>query len=541
MFSPLKRKMSIHMKIFIFVFLTISTTLCIIGVSSYLIIHKSIEESVGNYTLKVAQIFSKLDVVQETLKEEPNNNKLQQSYERYIQATNDETPIFVVLIDQSGVRYTHPNSELIGDIITGGDTEQALMGETYVSKARGISGTTIRTFVPVIDSQTNEQIGVLSIGILQENILSLIKEYAQTLFFWGFITMILGFIASIIFSKRIKHTLHGFEPHVIATLFREKEAILESMTEGIIATDNEQQITLINNAAKNILGLKNENLIGKKITEIDHLSSFITYMKDEKANENIEIPVNSVIILANYYPTLTETGEVIGTIFTFRDITEVQEMADKLTGVEQYIDGLRAKSHEFMNKLQTLSGLIELKRYDEVQDYIINTTYKQQELIHSFNQNIHEPKITGLLLGKFQQSEELNIDIVFTPGSNLGKLPSHIPVNSIALVLGNLIQNAIDAVLDTPNPEIHVTIIDSERHIQIIIEDNGKGIMTQHKDDIFRKGYSTKGGERGFGLHLVQHHVKHILKSTLHVESTPGEGTSFFVTIPKESKVSKVQ
>lgn len=527
-------KISLQIKFIIFVSLTIFITLCIVGVSSYRILHNSVEESVGNYTLKTARIFSKMEVVQETLKGEPVNNKLQLAYEKYLNEVYGEDQIFLVLIDQEGVRYTHPNNNFIGEIITGNDIERALQGETYVSKARGISGTTVRTFVPVIDSKTNEQLGVISIGILHENIVGIISKYVNSLFLWILLTLLIGIIASLFFSREIKHILHGFEPHEIAAKFREKEAILESMTEGIIATNNEHRITLINSAARNILGLK-EDLIGKKITTIAPLSTIFSNMEGINLNEDIQLSVNNVIILAKYYPTLTETNDILGTIITFRDITEVQELADKLTGVEQYIDGMRAKSHEFMNKLQTLSGLIELKRYEEVQDFIISTTHKQQELMHFFNHNIHEPKVTGLLLGKFQQSEELNINIIFTPGSFLGKLPPQTSISSITLILGNLIQNAMDAVLDKNNAEIHITILDSEHMLQFIVEDNGNGVTEEEKHQIFTKGFSTKGEERGIGLHLVKHHVEHILGGSLNFESIPGEGTSFFVTIPKKT------
>ncbi|WP_158305552.1 ATP-binding protein [Alkalihalophilus pseudofirmus] len=494
--------------------------------------HNSVEESVGNYTLKVAQILSKMDVVEETLKAPPKNNNLQSSYENYLKEVSTSDQIFMVLINQEGLRYTHPNNNLIGKHITGDDINEALNGKTYISKAKGISGTTIRTFVPIVDSNTNKQIGVISIGISQSNLTAVAKEYVQSLFFWILVTLLIGFLASIILSKRIKKVLHGFEPNEIASLFREKDAILESMSEGIIAIDNDQRIILVNKSAQKLLSLE-KYLAGKKVDEITVFKSIFSYINKISPGESIEILVNNIIILANYYPYLSDNKKELGMIVTFRDITEVQEMANKLTGVEQYIDGLRAKSHEFMNKLQTLSGLIELKQYDKVHAYIAQTTHKQQEIMTFFKDRIKEPKITGLLLGKFQQAEELHIDIVFTPGSYLGVLPKNIPVNSIALVLGNLLQNAMDALVETQNGEIHLTILDSPDSIKIVVEDNGAGINSSVKDVIFIKGFSTKGEERGIGLHLVKYHINHILNGSIIFDSVLEEGTSFFITIPK--------
>ncbi|WP_102346304.1 ATP-binding protein [Bacillus sp. Marseille-P3661] len=526
-----KFRSSLEKQIIILAIFIIMIVLIFSGFSFYNILYKSIEETIEKRALQMSHLLAKLPSVRNTLVNGEDQQQLQLVYEEFLEESSEK--IFLVLIDQEGIRYTHPNRELIGGTITGNDIKRALNGEAYVSQARGISGTSIRTFVPVIDPITNEQIGVISVGFLRENLIGYVKNYVDSIFIWLGVALAIGIFASVLLAKKIKKSLYGYEPDEIARLFSEKKAMLESIEDGIIAIDQENKITLMNPSAQRILNLP-DNLVGKKMNEsLKNVSSFII-SNSIKQGDSIELFVNNVTILARYFPIVRENVR-IGTIMTFRDITEVRQIAEKLTGVQQYIDGLRAKSHEFMNKLQTIAGLVELQQYDEVKMYIGETTSKQQDLLHFLNRNIKEPKISGLLLGKVQQAEELNIKTIFTPGSKFTALPTHNMVDSLVLIIGNLFQNAIDAVKDEKHPEIHITILDQEKGLTIIVEDNGKGISEDHIDLVFKKGFSTKGESNGYGLHLVKYHVENLLEGNLYLDSAPEEGSAFIVEIPKKA------
>lgn len=523
-----KFQTSLGMRIIIFAFFIILVVLSFSGLSFYHILYQSTMDINETRALQMSHFLAKLPYVRNTLVNGEDSSELQHIYEEFLEESNEK--IFIVLIDQNGTRYTHPNKELIGGIITGNDYKEATKGESYVSHAKGISGSTIRTFVPVVDLKTKEQIGVLSLGFLKESLLGYVKKYIDSIILWLGYAFIIGILASIFFAKKIKKSLYGYEPNEIADLFSEKNAMLESIEDGIIAIDTDDRITLMNSSAQRILNLPN-NLVGKKMNDsIYSLSSF--NMESFKQGDTIEIFVNNVTILARYFPIVKE-NESIGTIMTFRDITDVRKMAEELTGVQLYIDGLRAKSHEFMNKLQTIGGLVELERYKEVKEYIGQTTSKHQDLLHFLNRNMKEPKITGLLLGKVQLAEELNIKTIFTPGSKFRTLPSKNMVDSLVLVFGNLFQNAIDAVKDNKNAEIQITVFEEQSTLTIIVEDNGQGISKDKMDKVFEKGYSTKGDSKGYGLYLVKYHVENLLGGKLYIDSEPGEGSAFIVEIPK--------
>ncbi|WP_032796190.1 Spo0B domain-containing protein, partial [Streptococcus sobrinus] len=70
--------------------------------------------------------------------------------------------------------------------------------------------------------------------------------------------------------------------------------------------------------------------------------------------------------------------QTVGAIATFRDKTEVKHLAEQLSGVKMYANALRAQSHEFMNKLHVILGLVQLKEYDDLGTYIKDIAIQQK-------------------------------------------------------------------------------------------------------------------------------------------------------------------
>jgi PAS domain S-box-containing protein len=466
---------------------------------------------------------------QEGMKRPNPSPYLQDLAEHFRKMTNAK---FIVILNQKGIRYTHPNKELIGKHFTGGDEGPALNGEEYISKAVGISGPSIRAFAPITDPLLNEQLGVVVVGMFKQNIFQIVKQYIYPILLWLSVGLAVGIIGSVVLAKNIKRILHDFEPDEIAQLFREREAMLESLREGVIAIDSDFRITLVNGAARKMLSLHDNN-VGMKITDVIPNSALSRVVQTKLSEQDVEFFVNNVTILSNRVP-IKVNGKIAGAVATFRDITEIRHLAEELTGVRQYVEGLRAKTHEFMNKLQTLSGLLELEEYEEAKKHIAITTSRQQTLLNFLNRHIHDPKISGLLLGKIQQAEEMDIRILIDPGSNLKELPQDIPNDSIVLILGNLLQNAMDALKHVKNGQIDVTILDKENEILLAVEDNGPGIPEHEISLIFDKGFSTKEEGRGYGLHLIKNQVERLM-GHLHVTSIEGEGTSFLIRISKKA------
>ncbi|WP_027356458.1 sensor histidine kinase [Desulfofundulus thermocisternus] len=104
---------------------------------------------------------------------------------------------------------------------------------------------------------------------------------------------------------------------------------------------------------------------------------------------------------------------------------------------------------------------------------------------------------------------------------------------ALGVVLGNLLENALDAVRDMEPSRRRVELEMSEDsgELMIMIRDWGAGIPEHLQDRVFEQGFSTKGAGRGIGLYLVKKHVD-TAGGKITIHSRPGEGTTVMVRIP---------
>ncbi len=435
---------------------------------------------------------------------------------------------FVVFMSKQGIRYSHPNVSLIGKPFTGDDESLALKGHAYTSKAVGVSGPSIRAFKPIYDDQ-NELVGVVAVGFFQPEISFLLSGIYKTFY----IVIPLGFLLivffSVILANSIKKILFGLEPLEIATMLKERDCMLHSVKEGIIAIDRDSNVTVVNQAARNLFPEDTE-FIGKPITELIPDSLLPTVMDTKQPLEDEQLLINGNVVLTNRLP-LVINGKVMGAIATFRPLTEVNRIAEELTGVKKIVNALRARTHEFLNKLHVISGLIQLESYDEAKKYITNLTYKEQSLISFLINNIYCSAIVGLLMGKASEAEEQQIQLEIIRESQLFSLPDYFDEHAMVVVVGNLIENAFDAVeQNLSNRYVKVLIKQNAADIYIEVIDMGKGIPPEHRDRIFEPGFTTKEKGQGFGLANLKNRID-VAGGKVSVYSSE-QGTAFQVIIP---------
>lgn len=433
---------------------------------------------------------------------------------------------FVVFLNMEGKRYSHPNEALIGLPFTGGDEGPALEGKSYTSKAVGISGPSVRAFAPVYND--SHLIGAVAVGYFEPGIsLTLAKIYKS------FYTVIpLSFFLIVLFSillaNNIKNLLFGMEPLAIATLLKERDGMLQSVKEGIIAIDQDSKITVINQAAQNLFPLGTE-FVGRNISELIPLSQLPFVMNTQQPLEDEQLLINGNIVLTNRHP-LVINNQVMGAIATFRPLSEVNRIAEELTGVRKIVDALRARTHEFLNKLHVISGLIQLEAYGEAKTYISNITYKENFLVSFLIDNIQCSAIVGLLTGKASEALEKQINLEIDRESRLIALPEHFDEHALIVVLGNLIENAFDAVTHQTKRKVQVLIKQSPTDIVLEVHDSGPGIPTEYRQRVYEAGFTSKEPGHGFGLPNCKNRVQ-VAGGTISFE-TDKQGTIFRVIIP---------
>ena len=107
--------------------------------------------------------------------------------------------------------------------------------------------------------------------------------------------------------------------------------------------------------------------------------------------------LKEIRVLADRLP-FYENGKLAGAVSIFRNRTEVARLADDLTGVRHMVDAMRAYTHEFMNKLHVILGLLQIGEPEKAQAYIMDTTRTQREAVSRIMHQIREPSVAALLV-----------------------------------------------------------------------------------------------------------------------------------------------
>ena len=196
-----------------------------------------------------------------------------------------------------------------------------------------------------------------------------------------------------------------------------------------------------------------------------------------------------------------------GAALDIRESFSARRMASEADMLEEAYDQLetlngtlRAQRHDFMNHLQVVYSLIELEEYAEAGDYI-ERVYGDIRRVSRALKTAH-PAINALLAAKASDCESRGVEITLQIESAWADLP--IESWAMCRVLGNLIDNALDALRGTPAPALTVRLSESLHGYDFAVSNNGPMIPAGAAEKIFQRGFSTKGEGRGMGLSIVR-------------------------------------
>jgi sensor histidine kinase regulating citrate/malate metabolism len=438
---------------------------------------------------------------------------------------------YVVVMNMDAIRYSHPEPDLIGRHFSGGDEKASLKGSTFISQIQGPLGVSQRAFVPVID-ENKRQVGVVAVGLMLTEIKKQQSKILSMVYLVALISLLIGLGGAILLSRNIKKSIFGLEPHEISAILEERNVILSSIREGVVAIDSEGRVILINDTARKIFGLQGF-MPNQPIAELlpnDRLPLVIETGNPIFDEEQV---LGDKVVLVNRVPLISQ-GRIIGAVATFRDMGEIRRLAEELTEVRKYIDALREQHHEHLNKLHIISGLLQLKDYEEAVHFTIKTVSQKQKLSDFLRARIKSPLVSGLLFSKTEEAREHHIHIAIAPESSFPRLPDDVCV-SVVTILGNILENAIESLISSDRQDKEITLLMAEReeHLEIAVRDNGDGFPEELKMKVLDKGFTTKNPRKnmGMGLYLVKREVER-LKGALQISCE--HGAAFTVTLPKQ-------
>lgn len=527
----LKKKMKLQTKLTILIIIVvfISISIIIFFVASWMT--KNIKSTSKTNVMNVAEmVANSREVIDALGKKDPD--KIIGPYIENQLKSLDEIE-YIIVVDNEGMRYSHPNVNMIGQKFVGGDESRVVKeGDVYISEAIGTLGRSLRAFVPIYNVEKNKEIGFVCVGMLTKSIEQ--SEHMAILYIIliSIGSLAVGIVGAFILSNNIKNTLLGLEPEEITNLYNEKIGILDAIYEGLIAIDNNGNITLVNDSALNILHYENQidknSIIGKNIDEIFPTTNLIKVLEEGKCKFEEEQKINNTVIMTNKIP-IKDRDKVIGAIATFRDKTEVTRLAEELTGVKKMAWSLRAQNHEFMNKLHTISGLIQLEEYDEALQFISNVAKNRNNISSILTKKIKDPSLSAILFSKYNKAEENRIKFNIDESSKISKLPKFMDSEDIVSIVGNLIENSLDAVDNDGSGEVYIKIIQYSELIEIKISDNGPGIKDEYMDKIYEQGFTTKEGQRGHGMYIVKQIID---RANGKIELKVNNGVNWNIIIP---------
>lgn len=384
--------------------------------------------------------------------------------------------------------------------------------------------------VPILGID-GDVLAVVSVSEPYPSVWQLLSGAGERLLVYLGLGAVLGLLASWLLSRRIKRHTRGLEVAEIASLADHREALLHSIREGVVGVGNDGEITVLNDSAKDLLGLS-DDAVGRRVDAVGMDPAVAEFLTSGEDGRDVVITTRTRVLALNRRAA-SSGGQRIGTVTTMRDSTELASMQAQLSSHKSVTDTLRAQTHEFSNQLHTISGLVQLGEYDAVRDLVGTLTRQRAAISDAVTQRISDPAVAALLIAKTSLAAERKVALRIATDSHLGPLPPALATDVITLV-GNLIDNAVDVSEGTACATVMVRIDDAGPELDIAVTDSGPGVPEHLRESIFARGVTSKPevpGGRGIGLALVR------LVTTQHgghveVSDDPAGGALFTVRLP---------
>ncbi|MFG2467631.1 ATP-binding protein [Streptomyces canus] len=446
---------------------------------------------------------------------------------------------FVTIMSPQGIRWTHPDPDQIGKHFLG-NTERALKGDTFTETYTGTLGASVRAVTPVKDDN-GKVIGLVSAGIQVEKISERVQGQLTALLAVAGGALALGAVGTYVVNARLRRHTHGMNAAELSRMHDYHQAALHAVREGLLMLDGQYRVALINDGGRELLGVSpQDRVIGRSVADLG-LPAPLTgaLLSSEPRVDEVHL-TSSRVLVVNTSPV--SGGEQRGTVVTLRDVTELQSLMGELDSERGFTQALRSQAHEAANRLHTVVSLIELGRAEQAVDFATAELELAQALTDQVVAAVGEPVLAALLLGKTAQANERGVELVVSEDSRLddGLLPESLPARDLVTILGNLIDNAVDAAQGSVRARVTVTAYaDPDRSELVLrVSDTGAGVDPAHAETVFVRGFSTKPagpGGRGLGLALVRQAVNRC-KGTLTVTGAEGGGAEFEVRLPLGSE-----
>ncbi|HEX6499525.1 MAG TPA: sensor histidine kinase [Micromonosporaceae bacterium] len=481
--------------------LQIGVVTLVVGVGFTLIgwlLNRELTQQYGQRALAVAEAVAADPEIADAAAERDPDGIVQVRAERVRQRTG---ALFVVVTDNRGMRLAHPNPALLGKPVST-DPSAALSGHEVVTIERGTLGLSARGKVPLYD-RTGAIVGEVSVGFDADDIHThLLRLLGLASLFAGG-ALLLGVAGSALLARRLKRLTLGLEPHELAEMVQEREAVLHGIGEGVLAVDTARRVSVCNGEARRLLGV--DATPGTTVDTL-HLPPRVRAALDGEAPENHLLTIAGDRVLVVSHRQVRRDGQDLGRVLTLRDRTDLETLTRELDAVRALTDALRAQRHEFANRLHTLAGLLQTNHRAEAVDYLHQLSGGPVATLGPGADAVPDPYLQAFLAAKTAEAAEKGVRLELGADSWVtGRVVAPVEVTT---VLGNLVDNALEAArVGARRPAwVEVDLLAEGDALHISVVDSGEGVPADLRGQIFVEGVSTRDGDgRGLGLALARH------------------------------------
>lgn len=458
------------------------------------------ERTEGRRALSAAEALGNNPTVRELLPAaEPRVGAALPAVAESVRTVSGSSHVALARLDGTVVASSDPS--ILGQQLELGES-RVMDGRAWTGVVGGTGAALLSAHVPVLDD-TGKMIGIASIGRDYPSTLERLGDAVPNLLTYLGVASSLGVAGSLLLSRRVKRQTLGMEPSEITGLVENREAMLQGLKEGVVALDPHERITVANASARALLGLP-ADCVGKRLSSLAVEPALKEVLTREQPGPDRLVLVGDRLVVLNRVP-IQSRGRDIGSVTTLRDRTELSSLEQELGATRTATDTLRAQAHEFANQLHVISGLIQIGEYDAVVQFVNGATLDRTRLNDEVTSRIQDPALAALLIAKSSLATERGVTLQLDPESGMARVDDGLS-RDLTTVVGNLVDNAFDAVAGLPDRTVKVLVEDTAGAVTVTVRDSGPGVPGRDKGQIFRQGFSTKapgpGGGRGFGLAL---------------------------------------
>ena len=433
---------------------------------------------------------------------------------------------FVVVLGLDRTRFSHPDPALIGKPFVG-DLGTAPTGGVFTQEYTGTLGPSMRSVVPVRDA--GRVVALVSVGITVSRIDEQLRRDLGLILLAALAVLAVGLAGAWLVSRRLRRQTHGLGEREITRMYEYYSAVLHAVREGLLLLDDAGRVQLVNDEARRLLRLP-DDVVGRSVHDLGLPPGLVAAaLGRTRESDDIYVAGDHVLVVSS--APASWQGRDVGAVVTLRDHTELRSVTGELDVVRGLTESLRSQNHEAANRLHTVVALIEMGRVEEAVGFATEELQVAQLLTDQVVGAVGDPVVAALLLGKTTEAAERGTTLTIA-----GEIPTDtdVPSRELVTVLGNLVDNALDAVTGREERRVAVTLEHAPGLLRVVVGDSGPGLDPEQARRVLERGWTTKAsahglGGRGIGLALVGQ-VARRHGGEIRIGTSPLGGAEFEVT-----------